>query len=237
MSWLVLDTAMPLATVAVVEGSRVLGAHVLSEPKRHAESLADALDRALLAASQTFDQVEGIGVGRGPGSFIGVRTGIAFAKGFALGRQVPVVGLPTLLALAYSAELGASKDGSPEGEGLVAIDAKRGEVFALSVSVLAGVLTAIGEPVALPMELARARATQAAFVIGNTQELLGHPDAGGRHVHLDGPSAEGLARALAHFTTNVVDEVDSLVPDYRRDADAKLPTADPSARRASLLGG
>jgi tRNA threonylcarbamoyladenosine biosynthesis protein TsaB len=226
MSWIVLDTAMPLATVAVVDGAQVLGEHLLSEPKRHAESLADALDRALLVAGRTVDQAEGIAVGRGPGSFIGVRTGIAFAKGLGLGRSVPVVGLPTLMALAHSAQE------LPAGEGFVAIDAKRGELFVQHVSHVGGVLRALGDPQALSVDAARVRLAGAAFIVGNASAQFDATGTGGSVVHLEGPSAGGLARALADRSAGtlvggLVDELDALVPDYRRDADAKLPSVDP----------
>jgi tRNA threonylcarbamoyladenosine biosynthesis protein TsaB len=149
--WLVLDTATPIAVVGVVDGARVLGEHRVSEPKRHAEGLIDAIDHALRAAAVSLDEIAGIGVGRGPGSFIGVRTGIATAKGLALGRSIPLVGLPTLLALAHSAR----DPDVVDGKGLAVIDAKRGEVYAQLVSLSAGVLRAIEEPRAMTPDDAR----------------------------------------------------------------------------------
>jgi tRNA threonylcarbamoyladenosine biosynthesis protein TsaB len=214
--WLVLDTATPIAIVGVVDGVRVLAEHRLSEPKRHAEGLIDAIDGALLAAGVTLDALGGIGVGRGPGSFIGVRTGIATAKGLALGRSLPLVGLPTLVALAFSAP------GIPDGDGLAVIDAKRGEVYAQRVAHAAGEVRGLEEPRAMTPDAARALAASLAFVIG--------PAAGG--IDVATPSAAGLARALAVVTRGgVVDETAALVPDYCRAPDAKLPAVDPSAHR------
>lgn len=218
--WLVLDTATPIAVVGVVDvrrtGTLVLGEHRLSEPKRHAEGLIDAIDQALLAAGVTLDQLAGIGVGRGPGSFIGVRTGIATAKGLALGRSLPLVGLPTLLALAYSVS------SVPDGQGLAVIDAKRGEVYAQLVVRAEGEVRVVEQPRAMTPDEARSLGATLAFVIG--------PAAGG--VDVATPSAEGLARALVDVTrAGVVDETAALVPDYCRPPDAKLPAVDPSAHR------
>ncbi len=214
--WLVLDTATPIAVVGVVDGARVLAEHRLSEPKRHAEGLIDAIDRALLAAGVSLDQIAGIGVGRGPGSFIGVRTGIATAKGLALGRSVPLVGLPTLLALARSVS------GIADGRGLAVIDAKRGEVYAQLVAHANGEMRAVEDPRAMTPDEARVLGATLAFVIG--------PAAGG--IDVATPSAEGLARALVDVTRGgVVDETAALVPDYCRAPDAKLPAVNPSAHR------
>jgi tRNA threonylcarbamoyladenosine biosynthesis protein TsaB len=208
--WLVLDTATPIAVVGVVDGERVLSEHKLSEPKRHAEGLIDAIDRALAAAGVTLDDVAGVGVGRGPGSFIGVRTGIATAKGLALGRSLPLVGLPTLLAIAHGSHV------ETVGQGLVLIDAKRGEVYAQLLVRDGGGLGAREAPRAMTPDDARALGATLAFVIG--------PDVP--------PSAQGLARALAAVTrAGVVDETAALVPDYCRAPDAKLPAVDPSAHR------
>jgi tRNA threonylcarbamoyladenosine biosynthesis protein TsaB len=230
--WLVLDTSQPLATVALVEGVRVLAARVLSEQKRHAESLADALDHVLLTAGVDLSSVEGIGAGRGPGSFIGIRTGIAFAKGLALGRGVPLLGLPSLMAIALSADV-------PVGEGAVVVDGKRGELFVQRVRTDGGGCAPIGDAVALPVSDAPAALAgalqQAAFWVGNV-DPAGVTRAPWRRV--DGASADGLARALAYRCSGTppADELDTLAPDYCREADAKLPVNDPGARRSALLG-
>ena len=213
--WLVLDTSAPVAVVAVVREGEVLGEHTLSETRRHAESLVDALDRALLLAGVTLDELEGIAVGRGPGSFIGVRTGIATAKGLALARGLPLVGLPSLLAL-------AADPAHPQGQGLALIDAKRGEVYAQRVVRAGGMTRAVGEPAALAPAAAAALAEGLDFVVGSGMDLSGLRAA--QRVARSGPSAAGLAQALrALVAVGVGDETDALVPDYCRAPDAKLP--------------
>lgn len=212
-----IDTAAPVAVVGVVDDGAVLGQHALAETKRHAESLIDALDRALLLAGVTLDDVAGIGVGRGPGSFIGVRTGIATAKGLALARGVPLVGLPTLLALAAAPEL-------PDGVGLAVIDAKRGEVYAQLVERQAGEARAIDPPAALSPAEAAVRSTGRAFIVGSGLDLAS--TTASVKVPRPGPSAAGLARVLrARLAAGLVDETDTLVPDYCRPPDAKLPAS------------
>jgi len=118
---LALDTALPACSVAVLDGERVLAR--LSEPmtRGHQERLAPMVEEAMAEAGLAFAALERIGVTVGPGSFTGLRVGLAFAKGLALALDIPCVGIGSLPALAASAT----------AKGLVAacIDAKRGQVY------------------------------------------------------------------------------------------------------------
>lgn len=225
--WLLLDTATPTAVVGVWADDGVRAELQLAETRRHAESLIDAIDRALLMAEVGVADLAGVAVGRGPGSFIGVRTGIATAKGICLARELPLVGVSTLLALALSVE------GLPEGPGLVVVDAKRGEVYAQRVERHAGGVRPLEEAQALPPDEAHARARALAFRLGSglpSDDTLG--GGGPIIVAQTGPTARGLSRALsARLADGAIDETDSLVPDYCRAPDAKLPAVDPAARR------
>lgn len=85
---------------------------------RHSTALLAEVERAV-AASGGWEQVGRIAVGRGPGSFVGIRIGLATAQGLATSTGVPVSGVCTLDAL-----------GRGMGGGLAVLDARRGEVFA-----------------------------------------------------------------------------------------------------------
>ncbi len=93
-------------------------------PRRANTILLSTLAGALERAGERISDVRGVVVGRGPGSFTGVRIGVATAKGLAQGLGVPLVGVGTLDALAWQLA-GAGR------EGLVGIvgDAMRGEVY------------------------------------------------------------------------------------------------------------
>lgn len=110
---LALDTATPVATVALVQGDEVLGERL----SRAARVLADA-DELLREAGLSPRELEGIAVGTGPGSFTGLRIGLAAVRGLAAALDLPVAGVSTLDALAA---------GAPGG--LPVIDAQRREVF------------------------------------------------------------------------------------------------------------
>lgn len=79
------------------------------------------LAEAMAAAGARFDELSRIGVTVGPGSFTGLRVGLAFAKGLAIALGIPCVGIGVLEALAASA-------GEP-GRVLAAVDAKREQIY------------------------------------------------------------------------------------------------------------
>ncbi|GBD49168.1 tRNA (adenosine(37)-N6)-threonylcarbamoyltransferase complex dimerization subunit type 1 TsaB [Methylopila sp. Yamaguchi] len=126
MRVLAIDTALGAASVAVVEtDDDAAPAHVVSVAmaRGHAEALMPQV-RDALAAAGGLSTVERIVVTVGPGSFTGLRVGLAAARALALARGVPIVGVTTLAALA-APELAA-------GHGLpvaAAIDARHGRVF------------------------------------------------------------------------------------------------------------
>ncbi len=131
MRTLIVDTALGACTVVVSEAGRVIAG--LSEPmvRGHQEALAPMAARVL--SNQTVDQ---IAASCGPGSFTGLRVGLAFAEGLALVLQVPCRGFSTLHALALDAGYEAGQQAA-EGAGdwvLAAIDARRGQVYAQALN-------------------------------------------------------------------------------------------------------
>jgi tRNA threonylcarbamoyladenosine biosynthesis protein TsaB len=115
MLTLAFDTATGTATVALVRDADVIG----ERTGRASEVLAEA-DELLLEAGARPGDLDLLAVGVGPGSFTGVRIGLAAARGVGLAVDVPVAGVSTLEALSA---------GSPGS--VPAIDARRGELFTL----------------------------------------------------------------------------------------------------------
>jgi tRNA threonylcarbamoyladenosine biosynthesis protein TsaB len=112
---LAFDTATGEATSALVDDSEVLGERV-----SRAQTLLEDVDALLRQAGAHPRDLDRLAVGLGPGSFTGVRMGLAVARGLALSLELPGAGVSTLAALAA---------GAPEA--LPVIDAKRREVFTL----------------------------------------------------------------------------------------------------------
>lgn len=98
--WLGLDTATDVASVALVDGAAVLAEQSWVSRRRHTAELAPRVAAALASAGLAVADLGGVAVASGPGSYTGLRIGLALAKGLALGAGLPVVGVPTLDALA-----------------------------------------------------------------------------------------------------------------------------------------
>ena len=115
MLTLAFDTATAVATSALVDDDEVLGERV-----SRAQTLLEDVDALLRQAGAHPSDLDRLAVGLGPGSFTGVRIGLAAARGLALSLDLPGSGVSTLAALAA---------GAPGG--LPVVDAKRREVFTL----------------------------------------------------------------------------------------------------------
>lgn len=132
MHILALDTALGATSVAILDvgTDRVLA--VESEPmeRGHSEALMPMVGRVLAASGLAFGDLDRFAVTIGPGSFTGLRIGIAAARGFALVHGRPAVGVSTLAAFAAPLLFGA--DRRPVA---AAIDARNGMVFFQSLAV------------------------------------------------------------------------------------------------------
>jgi tRNA threonylcarbamoyladenosine biosynthesis protein TsaB len=116
------DTATDTRSVAVMRGARLLALRVSDLRETGAANALGEIDRALADASVELVEIDLFAVAKGPGSFTGLRSGLATMKGLATVLNRPVVGVPTLHAVALAA--------APEGRVAALIPAGRGEVFA-----------------------------------------------------------------------------------------------------------
>ncbi|MEP6615115.1 MAG: tRNA (adenosine(37)-N6)-threonylcarbamoyltransferase complex dimerization subunit type 1 TsaB [Ginsengibacter sp.] len=123
-----IDTATEYATICISENAMVLGSMVNSDQKTHASFVQPAIKNLLLNCNLSLRQLAGISVTAGPGSYTGVRVGIASAKGLCFALHIPLVLLNTLEVMAASAVIGYKE----KSEGVLfcpMIDARRLEVF------------------------------------------------------------------------------------------------------------
>lgn len=121
MNLLAVDTAGKTAAVAVLRDDTLLYEIQSNTGLTHSETLLPMIDTALRACGLTVDDLDVLGATNGPGSFTGLRIGLAAVKGMALPRQTPCAGVSTLAALAY----GMAGTGTVVG----ALDARRGQVY------------------------------------------------------------------------------------------------------------
>jgi tRNA threonylcarbamoyladenosine biosynthesis protein TsaB len=203
-----LDTCLNTCSVAVLEDGRVL-AHV-SEPmaRGHQERLAPMAREVMTEAGLAFQGLDRIGVTIGPGSFTGLRVGVAFAKGLALALDRPAVGIGVLEAMA--ADL----------PGLVfpAIDARRGQLYLQAFenghALMAPDALTAGVAAARVLELGLGRPFT---LVGSGAALLAGVSPFARILEAQGADARTVARLAAGRAPT------PLKPLYLRAPDAKLP--------------
>jgi len=193
MNVLAIDTASPDASVALVSGSEIF-VETLPSERRASEELLPALRRLLEAAGVAIADCDRIAVCAGPGSFTGVRVGLATAWGLSRAAGIPLEAVSTLEAIAETARGESSRV-------LAVLDAGRGEVvcrefsFPVESSASAsdhGVRAApVGEAVRVAAEQARGLASSAT-IAAVPEDLLG----GGSSAPRRRPAA-ALALAVA----------------------------------------
>ncbi len=228
MMLLVIDTALNACTVGVFDDERPMA--VRSEPmaKGHSERIGGFVRDAMLAAGIGFDALDRIGVTVGPGSFTGLRVGLAFAHGLGEALDRPVIGVSTLQALA--ATLGQLDD-----ETIAAvIDARRGQVY---VQVFLGDRSS-GPPEALAIDAAidHLDASGCRRMIGSGASVLNaHCAERGRDAfeQTDESILEPSAQALARLTRIADASHAPPSPLYLRAPDATPPTRLPGQPRVA----
>lgn len=119
MRILALDTSSEFCSVALWQDGGIT-TRIAQVGQRHSELLLQMLDELLSTAEVRLAQLNGIAFGAGPGSFTGVRIACGVAQGLALGADIPVLGISTLLALAQA---------SGQAKVIAALDARMSEVY------------------------------------------------------------------------------------------------------------
>ncbi len=119
---LALETATTVASAAVIDEGKLVGEFFLNTAQNHSQSLMPLVDSLLKFISTDIKEIDAFAVSIGPGSFTGLRIGLATVKGMSLALNKPILGIPTLDGLAMNV-LGV--------EGLICpvLDARKNEVY------------------------------------------------------------------------------------------------------------
>lgn len=102
MKILALESSGLVASVAVIEDQKMVGEFTTNFKKTHSQTLLPMLDQLVRTLDMSLDEIDAIAVSKGPGSFTGLRIGSATAKGLGLALNKPLIGVPTVDALAYN---------------------------------------------------------------------------------------------------------------------------------------
>lgn len=120
-----LDTACGACSAAVWRDDEVAARRFEPRARGHAEALMPMVQAVMDEADLDYGALDAVAVTRGPGTFTGLRIGLAAARGLALAAERPLFGLTTLEVIAAGA-----RERHPDQPILVAIDARRGQVYA-----------------------------------------------------------------------------------------------------------
>ena len=167
MLTLAFETSAKAASVALLDGEKLLGESYQNTGLTHSQTLLRMAQDLIANCGYTPQQVQAVAVAAGPGSFTGVRIGVAAAKGFAWGGELPCCGVSTLEAMALN--LGVN-----QGFVLPVMDARRSQVYTALFYAKDGRLTRMTEDRAVSLqelEQEIKNLTESIFLVGDGSVL------------------------------------------------------------------
>jgi len=218
-----IETATSRGSVALCGGGELLGELMLANPRSHSERLLPAIELLLGSASMSAADLAAVAVSAGPGSFTGLRIGVAAAKGLAFSLEIPLYGIPSLQVLAANA--------SPVVASVCAvIDARRGEVFSLLNREEAKISAPDDLAASLPgrtLVLGEVPADLAVLLRKRSEDGIVLAPA-----HQNIPRAAVVAlRGEALLSSGRASEAEGLTPFYLRPSDAEANRSNRAAKR------
>lgn len=210
-----METSSRRGSVALVEADQVVSLRIHHELNRHGERMLPLVEELLAEAGWAPSSLDRVGVGVGPGSFTGLRIGVALAQGIALGLDRPVVGVSSLQAMAFAAP-------PTDVPTAAVLDARRDEYFV-------AVFASDGTELLGARTVGQSGAEQALVeLVGGPVRVVGLPAVswsnGFQSDVTDLPSATATARLAA-----LLDPAEHpALPAYVRAADAIKPNLPPS---------
>jgi len=216
-TWIALETSGDRASVAVGNSARVAAEELIAGSRRHAVDIIPALERVIRRASVDMNDLAGVLLADGPGSFTGLRVGGSVAKALARVHHLPLRKASALLVLARAAW--RAHDGG-DRRILAATDALRGEIYAAEYRITPALVEVlIGPAVVAPAALCQwPRADIVAGEVKFPPELGGEPVSG----EAVAPRASVLLDLLGvEGGTSLIHDLETWEPEYGRPAEAQ----------------
>jgi tRNA threonylcarbamoyladenosine biosynthesis protein TsaB len=204
--------------VALVDQDQVVSVRLHQELNRHGERMLPLVEELLSEAGWALNSLDRIGVGVGPGSFTGLRIGVALAQGIALGLDRPVVGVGSLQAMAFA---------SPPSDGptIAVLDARHDEYFVALYS-------STGTELVSPRTIPQAGAEQTLLELaGGPVRVVGLPAASWSNGFTSDLTDLPSATATARLALRLDPAAHPALPAYVRGANAIKPNLPPSPLR------
>jgi tRNA threonylcarbamoyladenosine biosynthesis protein TsaB len=219
-----IETSSVRGSVVLLDGDQVLVASSHERENAHDASLRPLIEQALAEAGWSRTQLERVAVGTGPGSFTGLRVGIAYAQGIAEGLGVPLVGVGSLAAMARGVP------GARAAIRFAMLDARRGEFFVAAYAVDGAELLPPQIAANLAAAVALAEPLGAVVLVGRAAQPLAPQFEWHSSADTDLPHARWTALIGAAMSPGV-----AASPLYLRPAVAVLPSLPPNPLSAETL--
>jgi tRNA threonylcarbamoyladenosine biosynthesis protein TsaB len=210
---LAIDTATRTASVALYDETGIIGEATWRARENHTTSLMPELQRLMALSGTRIEKVQVVAVAIGPGSFTGLRIGLSVAKGLALARGVPVIGVPTLDGLAQA----FAQQSLPVW---AVLEAGRGKYATARFTVRRGHAKRVGDYTVGDAETL-------AGVISNAASEAADPDSGRKAARQKGGSSLVCGEVDATLRSTLIARLQERVV---------LATAANSTRRAAYMG-
>jgi len=169
MKILAFESSAIAASVALTEGDKLLAQSFQNRGLTHSRTLLPLAESLLVNCDVPLAAVDALAVAHGPGSFTGIRIGVATVKGLSFGAEKPCVGVSTLEAMAYSARALAGRSGCNL---CCVMDARAGQVYNALFTVADGSISRLCDDRAIPLAaLGKEIQDTPYFLVGDGAEL------------------------------------------------------------------
>ena len=224
MKLLAFESSAKAASTALLSDGCLLAEYTQNSGQTHSRTLMEMAKNMIAGCDLTPQDIDAVAVAAGPGSFTGIRIGMACAKGFAWGRQLPLYGVSTLEAMVRGAACA-------DGIYCACMDARKGQIYNALFEQRNGSLTRLTEDRAIAVsELAQQLEvqTQCVWLVGDGAKLVSDTLAGSGlplrlyPAHLCQQHASGVAlAAMQRIAAADPGDAAALSPNYLRQAQAE----------------
>ena len=234
MKILGIDSSAKSASAAVTENGKVVSSFYINTGLTHSQTLMPMIDSALKCADINLDDIGLIAVNKGPGSFTGIRIGVAAAKGLADVKNIPTIGTSTLEAMAYNLPL-------TDCIACCVMDARCNQVYTALFDISAGIVTRITDDSAISVDDLKEnlkKYEKVKILVGDGAEMCYNKminDVEGLKIapeNLRYQNAVGVCHAAEQYDSDSFVPANELVPEYLR-----LPQAERELNAKNKLKG
>lgn len=219
---LCIETGTDICSVGIARDGELISLRESDQGRDHARNVAIFVDELLRETGVMPDELDAVAVGKGPGSYTGLRIGVSFAKGLCYGQQIPLVAVGSLDALAevaredYQAGI-LNVEAWSEAVLMPMVDARRMEVYTQAFTAEGEPLTEVSAEVITTDSFAQLRAEKKIVIFGNGAAKCREVLSDATYIDVT-PSARGLARlAQERLSAGLTEDIAYFEPFYLKD--------------------